>query len=556
MTPSDGARCIGVSMRLNRALFLVVALWGMLTLGCSGRPSTAGQQPSPPQAAAKEAAGKASAAAEQPIRSGLVSYLEGTVAIRVGSETRPAEIGSAVPMSARVTTSEASRCDVTLGSLAVIRILPLTTLDLSSLDLSGGRTGALRLVAGTLAAKVSKLTDRDRFTVATTYSVAGVRGTEFLVGITQDGSTRLAVRAGEVALLPAGLDAEAFGSTDQANAVYHAFINAAVAVQAGHEAIFSPSDVDQANAAWQTLGPSLANAVSQAAPTQPPDTLLAAAPIRAALSALDSERTSLAPLSKPASTSALRDLRELDTVPAPQAPAAPATAAPAAPATAAPAAPAAAAASPRTGSEGPLTSVGMSEADWDKEGGQAAVVPRFAGGVVTFEQDTAAADDGEIDLVSKAPVDATFNDIRSLSARLGFASVSQGTFSHVAINLRSDETNGAYWVEADLIQQSDGLLVLCRAGFSGASGDVDDYRFEYRGGLAVGKAYDVRIDLDTAKGNLTWYVGGAKIASARAAGLAQRGDRTARIVLNSFRSKGSQATNSAERIAYRPAIAR
>ncbi len=489
--------------------------------------------------------------------SACVSFLEGSATISTGTDAKPAEIGCPVPLSSRVATAAESHCDIALGTLGVIRLMPLTVLELSRFDLGEGRRiGIVSLVEGAVAAKVSRLAATDRFAVTTRYSVLGVRGTEFLVSFGKDGPLRLAVRSGEVAVLPRTLDPVALGGSTAADAVYRAILTEAPAVDAGNEATVSSHALDEENSAWAALSPSVDAAIVQAGAAVQTDTLLLSPSIRAALAGIDTASSTLSAAVKPADSVTLKDFKELDTMAAPGGThALPSAPAPIPAPTTSPSSPPAPAASVVPSTSSRLSAqanrpvdIALVEAAWSKEGNQNLVVASFQPEKLSFEQSSPSREEGELDLVAALPGGATFANIRSIGARLGFAEGAEGPFAHIAINLRSEEENGQYWIEEDLIWQIQRLFILCRAGFSGKDGNKDDFDFNYEGDLSLGRAYDLRVDLEPASGKLVWYLDGAQIAAATAPGLTQRAGRPAKIILNTYRAQSSFATTFAERV--------
>lgn len=172
---------------------------------------------------------------------GLVSYVSGIVDIYSGGEWIPAEIGDLVTVNESIRTEEGSSCELQFGKTAVIRIQEKTEVALSRISLTpeANKVG-IAMVAGTVLAKVEKLSRQDSFSVRTQSAVCGVRGTEFSVSAEEGQETILAVKTGSVAVLPPELDPEELkdklaGKGDAALAAVDELLEAAPKVEADQE---------------------------------------------------------------------------------------------------------------------------------------------------------------------------------------------------------------------------------------------------------------------------------------------------------------------------------
>ena len=121
----------------------------------------------------------------------------------------PAEIGDLVTRANSVKTGPDSSCEIQFASTAVIRLQENTEIEIRRVSLApdASKVG-LKMVAGSVLAKVQKLSKQDSFSVATQSAVCGVRGTEFSVSTGDGTETVLAVKEGAVAVLPPSMDVE------------------------------------------------------------------------------------------------------------------------------------------------------------------------------------------------------------------------------------------------------------------------------------------------------------------------------------------------------------
>ncbi len=134
-----------------------------------------------------------------------VTFVQGTV-VKANGEA-PA-VGMTLGAGELLRTGADGSVELAFGALATLRVFPSSELEIAAFrsggePKGGGRRVELRLAKGAVLAKVEALAGRDEFTVLTANAAAGVRGTEFLVRA-EPGLTRVAVRAGRVALLPKG----------------------------------------------------------------------------------------------------------------------------------------------------------------------------------------------------------------------------------------------------------------------------------------------------------------------------------------------------------------
>ncbi len=112
-----------------------------------------------------------------------------------------AVVGSEVISGDKVRTLKDSRAELTLKELNVIRLAPLTTIDIVKLyeETKEGRDEtAIKLEKGDIWAHVSQVEEKTAFTLSTPVVGAAITGTRFRVSVAEDSSTVLKVYHGEV----------------------------------------------------------------------------------------------------------------------------------------------------------------------------------------------------------------------------------------------------------------------------------------------------------------------------------------------------------------------
>lgn len=139
----------------------------------------------------------------------MITFISGEVLVAFSDDWQEAQIGDFLEEDDIIRVGEESYCELQFGNVGALRIQDNTEVLLQDVFLNPNESNVgVKLVAGSLLAKVSKLTGNDKFAVKTESAVCGVRGTEFGVTITDDGSTKLAVKEGKVAVLPATVDVD------------------------------------------------------------------------------------------------------------------------------------------------------------------------------------------------------------------------------------------------------------------------------------------------------------------------------------------------------------
>jgi hypothetical protein len=189
----------------------------------SKAPAPAPAKPSLPAAAppvappaASPPAASATVPSAKPRRLGEIVYAEGSLSIRRGEKLltgADADIGATILAYDLVTTGPGSRAEIDLGSAAsggaLIKISEKTAFyfDTSTGD-DGSRSTLVKLLAGSIAFKVEKLSGTSSFVLHSGDAVLGVRGTTFAVDSSPDGSILVSCAEGLVSC--SGSDGRAF----------------------------------------------------------------------------------------------------------------------------------------------------------------------------------------------------------------------------------------------------------------------------------------------------------------------------------------------------------
>ena len=275
--------------------------WPMMILclglaSCTSPKEKAAAQAEPPATPGAHATDQKVAAGTTPIlKNAILTFYTGSISIIVDGASLEVELGGTVPVGARVVTGKDSQCDLQFGSLGTLRVQSETTVTLKEVAIGAERRAAsTKLLVGSVAAKVSKLSVKDRFNVSTDSAVCGVRGTEFIVRTSAEGATKISVKEGSVALLPPSFDPEPIESkalgtiaAPAVDAVFSAMLEAAPKVGPSQEASVGKNDLSSASKAWEGLATALDVAVAPATP--PASASQAASPTTTAAPLVDAK---------------------------------------------------------------------------------------------------------------------------------------------------------------------------------------------------------------------------------------------------------------------------
>jgi hypothetical protein len=137
----------------------------------------------------------------------MVNFVSGSVQVQRNGDWVELKEGDTVSRDSIVRTGKGAECDLQFEKLGALHLRADTMVLLKNIDISSlHRHVDVGLTAGSVVAKVSKLTERDRFQVQTNAVVCGVRGTRFLVTKIDEDKTLIAVAEGKVALIPSSFD--------------------------------------------------------------------------------------------------------------------------------------------------------------------------------------------------------------------------------------------------------------------------------------------------------------------------------------------------------------
>jgi outer membrane protein assembly factor BamB len=219
-----------------------------------------------PSDVAPEAAAKPAATAERRALELSASYISGQVELFAagaaqGAAPRALEPGDAVAVGSTVHTGRDGLCELTVGDLGSLRLLPDTSLVIGGAEILGG-SGAFRaeLVSGSILAKARRLAGRESFMVSSPNAICGIRGTAFALSFGGKRSL-LAVAEGRVAVLPAGPVFSRVEAASARNGLARGLIRTAVSlaplVGEGQELSIGPAELERSESAWSSLSSSL-----------------------------------------------------------------------------------------------------------------------------------------------------------------------------------------------------------------------------------------------------------------------------------------------------------
>ena len=142
------------------------------------------------------------------IEEGIVTFVVGDAFMRdAPADWIPLDIGDPVPARSTVRVAQESYVDIQLGSLAAVRVEAGTTVTIDHLSLgSTDRRATVDVAVGSVLSRVDRLTGNDRYRVRSATTVAGVRGTDFGVTVTDEMRTLVGVQTGSVSVTPRWID--------------------------------------------------------------------------------------------------------------------------------------------------------------------------------------------------------------------------------------------------------------------------------------------------------------------------------------------------------------
>jgi outer membrane protein assembly factor BamB len=251
------------------ALALSLAL-GLL-FSCSrpaAKPAAPASGDSASGAGAPAAAAAAATSAVPPKRvlALSVSYVSGQAELfeadkTGGAQPRALEPGDSVAIGATIHTGRDGICDLSVGDLGSLRVLPDTSLVIRGAEILGG-SGLFRaeLASGKVLAKARRLSGRESFMVSSPNAICGVRGTAFALSFGGKRSL-IAVAEGHVAVLPSGpvfsrVEA-ASAKSELARGLIRTAVSLAPLVGEGQELSLGPKEAERSEASWSRLSASL-----------------------------------------------------------------------------------------------------------------------------------------------------------------------------------------------------------------------------------------------------------------------------------------------------------
>jgi hypothetical protein len=141
--------------------------------------------------------------AAEAVIQGIVTFASGVVTIERDGDWEILDVEDLVGLDDRVKTDSESYCELQFEEFGIMRIQENTEITVSEIYLKEDENRVnVKLDGGKLLCKVKKLSKGEEFQVKTSTALAGVRGTEFMVDAKEDQSVRVAVKEGEVSVVP------------------------------------------------------------------------------------------------------------------------------------------------------------------------------------------------------------------------------------------------------------------------------------------------------------------------------------------------------------------
>jgi hypothetical protein len=504
--------------------FVILFCACILAIACSPRKATVSA--APPSTAPSASTSKAAPA------SAVVVFLEGSATAIKDSSYTKLDMGLSIPSGWRVQTGRNSRCDLKIGSLGTLRLSQDSSIELSSIDLGESRRAfSAKLLSGSVAAKVAKLGARDRFGVASQTAACSVRGTEFVLALAPDGSTRLAVNKGSVAVFPPALGPSSLGESVAADAVYEAILNAAPAIKSGEEATFEQKDLEASSKAWAKALPKIEALIKKEGDKADSSELLASSALQKELNPFLASETPLASEAQKAGSDSVKDFEQFQDLIDPSI--------------------AFKTLEPVETFDDPAFEGYGDQSKWMPEGAFNLIAPRQKKGAMRFEQTVPmpSTPGAGVDLYGNFFEKIPLRDYRSFGAVLKIAKAADSKTSSIAINVRvPDAKEGQYWIAALLYTIDEKKVGMGgRVDYYGSS-SKNEYKFDYKQSLAIDQAYDLRVDIDPATKTVTWFLDGSKINETTVPSLDANLDSPAQLLLNSYRNTGALAATEADKV--------
>lgn len=184
----------------------------------------------------------------------LVTMTIGDVQVRkMGSDSwREVSVDDVIEMGDTLRTGAESACELQIVERGVYRLEANTEMLVAKLvNQEGSLQAKIHVDKGTMGLKPKKLKEKEVFEVETSTAVAAVRGTVFMVSVSEEGDTKVAVVEGKVAVAPkvtslekakeeAKLDAKAYE-------VLQEVVASPVEVGANEEVVLEKQVVEQVN---------------------------------------------------------------------------------------------------------------------------------------------------------------------------------------------------------------------------------------------------------------------------------------------------------------------
>ncbi|RKX73258.1 MAG: hypothetical protein DRP87_19210, partial [Spirochaetes bacterium] len=171
----------------------------------------------------------------------IITFFSGDVFVKEGDDWIHVQIGDLLRKDDVLKVDTGGYCEIQFGQTGVVRVQEDTQLAIDQILLNPGEANVrVEMTTGAVLAKVKKLAGGESFKVKTPTAVCGVRGTEFGVKSTRGEKTEIAVKEGEVAVLPANVDVDelkekAKGKGEEVKRIIEKIEERAIVVSANQE---------------------------------------------------------------------------------------------------------------------------------------------------------------------------------------------------------------------------------------------------------------------------------------------------------------------------------
>jgi outer membrane protein assembly factor BamB len=192
-------------------------------------------------------------------REALITFVSGEVYVKGEADWEYVEIGNIVHPGEIIKVGADSLCELQFGQDSVVRIQENSEVALKDFWLEPDKSKVdVNLEVGSVLCKVSKLSGEESFKVRTRTAVCGIRGTEFMVRVSDANDTVLAVKEGAVTIVPESADTDTIEQQADINdngikALVKKLEDSAVVVKANQEVTINEQTADRTRELVQNM---------------------------------------------------------------------------------------------------------------------------------------------------------------------------------------------------------------------------------------------------------------------------------------------------------------